>query len=31
MCDLAGVVGISRSGVSHQLKVLRDSRVVAYR
>jgi len=31
VCDLAAIVGISQSGVSHQLRVLRDLRVVSYR
>ena len=31
VCDLAQVCGISQSGVSHQLRLLRDLRVVAYR
>ncbi len=31
VCDLAALAGISQSGVSHQLRVLRDLRVVAYR
>lgn len=31
VCDLAEVAGISQSGVSHQLRVLRDRGLVAYR
>jgi len=31
VCDLAEVCGISQSGVSHQLRVLRDLALVAYR
>ncbi len=31
VCDLAAVVGISQSGVSHQLRILRDLRIVSYR
>ena len=31
MCDLAAVCGISQSGVSHQLRLLRDLRLVTYR
>lgn len=31
VCDLAAVVGISESAVSHQLRLLRTGRVVAYR
>ena len=31
VCDLAAAVGISESTVSHQLRLLRGGRVVAYR
>lgn len=31
VCDLAEVAGVSQSGVSHQLRVLRDRGLVAYR
>jgi len=31
VCDLAEVCGISQSGVSHQLRLLRDLGMVAYR
>lgn len=31
VCDLAAVVGISESAVSHQLRLLRAGRVVAFR
>jgi DNA-binding transcriptional ArsR family regulator len=31
VCDLAEVCGISQSGVSHQLRMLRDLGLVAYR
>jgi ArsR family transcriptional regulator len=31
VCDLAEMCGISQSGVSHQLRVLRDLGLVAYR
>ena len=31
VCDLAEVCGISQSGVSHQLRVLRDLALVTYR
>lgn len=31
VCDLAAVAGISQSGVSHQLRILRDRGLVAYR
>jgi ArsR family transcriptional regulator len=31
VCDLAELCGISQSGVSHQLRVLRDLGLVAYR
>ena len=31
VCDLAVVCGISQSGVSHQLRLLRDRGLVAYR
>ena len=31
VCDLAEVAGISESGVSHQLRVLRDRGLVAFR
>lgn len=31
VCDLAEVVGISQSGVSHQLRLLRDRGLVAFR
>lgn len=31
VCDLAEVAGISQSGVSHQLRILRDRGLVAYR
>lgn len=31
VCDLAAVVGISESAVSHQLRLLRSGRVVTYR
>jgi DNA-binding transcriptional ArsR family regulator len=31
VCDLAEVCGISQSGVSHQLRLLRDLGLVAYR
>lgn len=31
VCDLAASVGISESAVSHQLRLLRGGRVVAYR
>ncbi|KQR22797.1 helix-turn-helix transcriptional regulator [Deinococcus sp. Leaf326] len=31
VCDLAAVVGISESAVSHQLRLLRAGRVVTYR
>lgn len=30
VCDLAAVTGVSASGVSHQLRVLRDLNLVAY-
>lgn len=30
VCDLAEVVGVSESGVSHQLRTLRDLRLVAW-
>ncbi len=31
VCDLAGVLGVSQSAISHQLQVLRSSRLVKYR
>lgn len=31
VCDLASIAGISQSGVSHQLRVLRDRGLVTYR
>lgn len=31
VCDLAQVVGVSQSGVSHQLRLLRDRGLVAFR
>ncbi|UBV44168.1 metalloregulator ArsR/SmtB family transcription factor (plasmid) [Deinococcus taeanensis] len=31
VCDLAAVVGISESAVSHQLRLLRTGRIVTYR
>ncbi|ADI14702.1 ArsR/SmtB family transcription factor [Truepera radiovictrix] len=31
VCDLAAVLGLSESAVSHQLRVLRVSRLVSYR
>lgn len=31
VCDLAAVCGISQSGVSHQLRLLRDGGLVAFR
>ena len=31
VCDLAAVVGLSESAVSHQLRLLRTGRVVTYR
>ncbi len=31
VCDLASIAGISQSGVSHQLRVLRDRGLVAFR
>ncbi|MDZ4063103.1 MAG: metalloregulator ArsR/SmtB family transcription factor [Coriobacteriia bacterium] len=31
VCDLAALTGISQSGVSHQLRFLRDLRLVAFR
>lgn len=31
VCDLAAVVGLSESAVSHQLRLLRSGRVVAFR
>lgn len=31
VCDLAEVVGVSESGVSHQLRMLRDLRLVTWR
>lgn len=31
VCDLAAVCGISQSGVSHQLRILRDRDLVTYR
>jgi ArsR family transcriptional regulator, lead/cadmium/zinc/bismuth-responsive transcriptional repressor len=31
VCDLAAVCGISQSGVSHQLRLLRDRGLVAFR
>ena len=31
VCDLAEVCGISQSGVSHQLRLLRDRGLVAFR
>ncbi len=31
VCDLASIAGISQSGVSHQLRLLRDRGLVAYR
>lgn len=31
VCDLSAVVGISESAVSHQLRLLRDGRLVAFR
>ena len=30
VCDIAGVLGMTKSAVSHQLKVLRQSRLVKY-
>jgi len=31
VCDLAGLAGISQSGVSHQLRLLRDRGLVVFR
>jgi DNA-binding transcriptional ArsR family regulator len=31
VCDLAAICGISQSGVSHQLRLLRDRRLVVFR
>ena len=31
VCDLASLAGVSQSGVSHQLRILRDRGLVAYR
>ncbi|WP_291424644.1 helix-turn-helix transcriptional regulator [Deinococcus sp.] len=31
VCDLAAVIGLSESAVSHQLRLLRAGRVVSYR
>lgn len=31
VCDLAEIAGVSQSGVSHQLRVLRDRGLVTYR
>lgn len=31
VCDLAAVLGMSESAISHQLRVLRSSRLVTYR
>jgi len=31
VCDLAEIAGISQSGVSHQLRLLRDRGIVAFR
>ncbi|MEE9514502.1 MAG: metalloregulator ArsR/SmtB family transcription factor, partial [Candidatus Brocadiales bacterium] len=31
VCDLAGLLGLSSSAVSHQLRVLRNMRLVKYR
>ena len=31
VCDLSSLVGISVSGVSHQLRLLRNNRIVKYR
>lgn len=31
VCDLAQLLGITRSGVSHQLRILRSHRLVKYR
>ena len=31
VCDLCAIVGLSQSAVSHQLRVLRDLRLVKYR
>ena len=31
VCDLARLLGITRSGVSHQLRILRSHRLVKYR
>ena len=31
VCDLAGLLGVSQSAVSHQLQILRSSRLVRYR
>lgn len=31
VCDLASILGISESAVSHQLRVLRSQRLVKYR
>ncbi len=31
VCDLAEVLGVSQSAISHQLQVLRSSRLVKYR
>ncbi|MFC3862565.1 ArsR/SmtB family transcription factor [Deinococcus antarcticus] len=31
VCDLAAVVGISESAISHQLRLLREGRVVTFR
>jgi ArsR family transcriptional regulator, lead/cadmium/zinc/bismuth-responsive transcriptional repressor len=30
VCDLAGIAGVSQSAVSHQLRMLRDLRLVAW-
>ena len=31
VCDLSSLAGVSQSGVSHQLRILRDRGLVAYR
>ena len=31
VCDLAGVLGMTKSAVSHQLRVLKQARLVKYR
>lgn len=31
VCDIANIIGVSQSAVSHQLRILRNSRLVKYR